>query len=91
MTAQQHINPVAADLVKAQYEVNQFVYEASRVSCALRSLGDVMGDEENRVDPAVMAGLAEAVSLVGEHLERYANDRAGLLDQIVAERQEVRS
>lgn len=91
MSASQHIESHTAapvdDLRIAHDQAAGFVYEASRVAVALRSLAEVMGDEENRVEPAALPGLGEAVALVGEHMERYALDCRSLLETIAAERQ----
>ncbi|MCE8002162.1 hypothetical protein [Billgrantia ethanolica] len=76
----------ATDLDIAQQEVSHFVYEISRATCALRSLGEVMSDPDHPIDPGNIGGLCLAVTMVGEYLEHFAGDRQQLLDRIEQER-----
>lgn len=66
---------------------DSFIYQSNRVAVALRSLGDVINNQDNPISPGNVAGLCEAVQLVGEHLEWYALDQKYLLEHLEAERQ----
>ncbi|MDR5904011.1 hypothetical protein [Franzmannia qiaohouensis] len=80
-------NPApASDLDIAQQEVSKFTYEISRATCALRSLGEVMSDPDHPIDPGNIGGLCLAVTMVGDYLELFADDRQYLLDHIEQER-----
>ncbi len=77
----------ASDLRLAKEQADGFGYEANRVAVALRSLGNVIYNDDYPLSPGDVAGLCEAVQLVGEHLEWYAHDQKALLKGLEASRQ----
>lgn len=87
MTAQQ-TTPVD-DLRFAREQAAGFVYQTSRAAAALRSLGDVLSDEDNPIDPKNVSGLCEAMIMVGDYIEAYAVDRQGMLEIFAADRRET--
>jgi len=69
-------------------ELRGVVMETSRVSAALRSLGDLLGDNEEPVADELRPGLGAAVSLIGDQVEAFAADRLWLMEHLVRERVE---
>lgn len=74
------------DLTIAKQLTGEFVYEASRLSVALRALSEAHACESEEINQGVRDGLMEAACLLGEHMENFATDRHASLERIEAER-----
>lgn len=74
------------DLDIAKQEIGDFRFEVSRVSIALHSIARVLTDEDNPPEPSVTDGLGEAITILGQYLEYYADDRNEMLESIARER-----
>jgi len=80
--------PIPEHLRVAYHEVSDMVMETSRAGVALRALGDALSDEDTPIAPENRAGLCEAVGLIGENLERYAQGRSSMVEMLAKEAQE---
>jgi len=77
--------PIPDHLHIAHQEAAALVYEASRVSVALRDLSSALSDEDDPLPEAYRGGVCEAVALIGDYLEHYATQKREFLEYLARE------
>lgn len=72
--------PISADMSAALVELSRIEHEVSRARAALRDLGGALADPDDPLSECYRAGLCEAVTLIGDHLEHYTRERIAALE-----------